>query len=188
MIIYFLNITEGIWRKFRSSTNAMIEQSQQVGLLLQESINQATNQSLENFIQKYPLISKLLQFLTWISNHPLLGILLILFILILMTSLVRAFVRLIESISLSLLRSPLKWTWLLAQYIFKSISIFFEQIINKNSDKSLIQEAILESQNLEQTRQQRLIEISQKLTRLQIEQGELLEEASKLLNQFKVDN
>jgi hypothetical protein len=182
-MIYFLNIAEGIWQNLRTSTHAVIEQSQQAGVFLQESINQATNQSLDNFIQQYPLISKLLQFLAWISNHPILGILLILFILALLTSLVRTIIHLIESVSLSLLKTPLKLIWLLVQYIFKSISSSFGQIINQESNKLLEQKVILENQQLEQTKQQRLIEISQRLTALQIEQSKLLEEASKLLNQ-----
>jgi hypothetical protein len=182
-MIYFLNIAEGIWQNFRTSTHAVIEQSQQAGIFLQESINQATNQSFDNFIQQYPLISKLLQFLAWISNHPLLGIVVILFILVLVTSLIRVIIRLIESVSVSLLKTPLKLTWLLIQYIFKSISSLLGQVIHRESNKSLQQKAIVESQELGETKQQRLIEISQRLTALQIEQRQLLEEASKLLNQ-----
>jgi hypothetical protein len=170
---YFLNISPEIWQKFRNRTHEAIEQSQQAGLLLQASINQTANQNLNNFTQQYPLIPKLLQLLAWISSHPIRGIFLVLLILVLVTSLVRGIIRLIESASLLILRTPLKWIWLLIQYIFKSIF----SLINKPSNNTL------EQTDLEQTKQQRLIDISQRLATLQNEQQELLEEAKKLLNQ-----
>jgi hypothetical protein len=165
----FLNIFPEIWQNFRNWTHEATEQSQQAGLFLQP------NQNLNNFTQPYPLIPKLLQLIAWISTHPIRGILLILFILVMITSLVRGVVRLIESVSISILRTPLKLVWQLLQSVFKSIFSLINQVINKQSNNSL---ELIDS---EQTKQQRLIEINQRLAILQNEQSELLKEASKLL-------
>jgi hypothetical protein len=164
---YFLNIFPEIWQNFRNWTHEATEQSQQAGLFLQP------NQNLNNFTQPYPLIPKLLQLLAWISTHPIRGIFLVLLILVLITSLVRGIIRLIESASILILQTPLKWIWLLIQYTFKSIF----SLINKPSKNSL------EQIDLEPTKEQRLIDISQRLATLQNEQQELLEEAKKLLEQ-----
>ncbi len=163
------------------SVKGSLEQIQQsTSTAIQTSVNSPIN----DWLQQHPAISQLFKFLGWASNHPVWGVVIILLVIAIAWSLIRALVRLIESASLSILKTPIKVIWLISNYIWQLLSKF--TISNWNNLKNANQAAItpvidVNFPNIVKDQQTRLAEISLRLTEIQNEQNELLAEAAELL-------
>ncbi|MTJ51933.1 hypothetical protein FJR38_04215 [Anabaena sp. UHCC 0253] len=145
----------------------------------------AINTSVHDWLSKYPVVLKVLEIFTWGINHPVRGVIILLFIIALLWSIIKAIVKLIETASWSLLKIP----FILLQKSLKSLWIVFGKYGNLrikpvtdnqlNDDNS---EGIkLISTNIYPDKQQRLAEITYRLEVIHNEQQALLKEANELI-------
>jgi len=128
--------------------------------VIQKNINTA----IHDFLSQYPWFFQILEIFTWVINHPIRGIIILLFIIAVLWSIIKAIVKIIETASWSIFKIP----FILLQKLLKSLWITFPKFgifpIKKTHSK-----------------QQRLAEISQRLEVIHNEQKALLQEAAKLM-------
>ena len=166
----------------------------------------AIDSSLGNWLEQHPIFFKLVQILGWGANHPIISVIAIIFAIALIFSLIKAVVRLIESASLSIFRLPLKLIQtalkLSFSYFNKFIKIIFIKIKRHNVSDSFVPKQLSIPNNINNSSnsihsnqveligtkvfyspaEKRLKEISSRLSEIQKEQQELLQEASSILN------
>ncbi len=180
-------ITTETKTKAIDSVKGSLEQIQQsTSTAIQTSVNSSVN----DWLQQHPVIYQLVKFLGWASNHPIWGVVLILLVIAIAWSLIRALVRLIESASLSILKTPIKVIWLISNYIWQLLRKFTISNWNnlKNTNQAEIIPLIDVNPNIVKDKQTRLAEISVRLTKIQNEQNELLAEAAELLKSKENQN
>jgi hypothetical protein len=156
------------WQTVEKITNTTAEVTQK-----------AINTSIHDWLGQYPWIFKLLEIFTWGINHPVRGLIFLLFIIAIIWSVIKAIVKVIETASWSVLKIPfillqkfLKFLWI----TFRKVDIFQIGKIQSNSET-----VRLISTNIYQDKQQRLAEISRRLEVIHEEQQALLQEAAKLM-------
>lgn len=147
-------------------------------------IQSSINSSLNDWLQQHPTIAQLFNFIGWASSHPIWSLIIALFAIAIAGSIIRGMVRLIETASFSILKTPFKLIGLLIQSIWQLSSRFtvsgWNQITDINSQN--ITPAIdANYQETESDKQKRLTEISVRLAEIQSEQNALLAEAGRLL-------
>jgi hypothetical protein len=146
-------------------------------------MQKAINTSVHDFLSQYPWIFKLLETLTWGINHPVRGVICLLFIIAIIWSVIKAIVRVIETASWSILKIP----FILLQQLLKFLWIQFSKVRIfgigniKNNQLNNLEKVRLISTNLYPNKQQRLGEISRRLATIHDEQQALLQEAAKLM-------
>lgn len=139
---------------------------------------------IDNWLQAHPTILRLVQALIWASDRPIISLILLLFVVAIAWSLIKAISRLLEAASLSILRVPLQLLQFLLSLSVRALGKFsrlmFKQITaTKTTEIPVLPEA---TQSSYQTNQQRLAEISLRLAALNQEQNQLLQEAATILN------
>jgi hypothetical protein len=172
----------------RNSFGKTLQAAEHIQQSTSTAIQTSINSPLNDWLQQHPLIYQLVKFFGWASNHPIWGIVIILLLIAIAWSLIRAIVRFIESASLSILKTPLKVIWLFCGYIWQLFSKFAVSNWNKlnNANQSQITPLIdVDFKNVGKEKEARLAEISIRLTEIQSEQSALLTEAAQLL---KSDN
>jgi len=117
--------------------------------------------TFNNILSDHPNIAHIFQIVTWGINHPIRGIIILLLVIAVIFSIIKAIMKLIETASWSILKVPF--------------------ILLKNSILATFK-VWKKSRQVEQTKEQRLLEIHQRLAALHTEQQELLAEASKLIS------
>ena len=129
-----------------------------------EVIQKNINTTIHDFLSQYPWFFQILEIFTWGINHPVRGVVILLFTIAVLWSIIKAIVKIIETASWSIFKIP----FILFQKILKSLWIKFARFgifpIRKPHSK-----------------QQRLAEISQRLEVIHNEQQALLQEAAKLM-------
>lgn len=125
------------------------------------NILSSINSTFNNLLLNHPYLAKMLQIITWGINHPLGGILILLLVIAVIFSIIKAIMKLIETASWSILKAP---------FILLKNSILGTFKVWKKSRQG------------EQSKQQRLLEIHQRLGELHTEQQQLLTEASQLIS------
>ena len=183
-------VVDRVINKFTSTT-------EQAKDSLGDTFQTAIDSSLGHLLEQHPMFFKFTQILTWGANHPIISLIIIIFVIALIFSLIKAIARLIESASLSILRLPLKLIQAVLKLSFLYFSKFTKQLFIKikyrNSSDSFPQNPqliannpkklpIFEKKIFSLSKQQRLKEISSRLAEIQKEQHELLQEASSILN------
>ncbi|MBD1896212.1 hypothetical protein [Coleofasciculus sp. FACHB-129] len=153
-------------------------------------IQTAIASSINEWLQAHPSVLRLLQVFIWGTNHPIVSLVILLFVVAIAGSLIKAVGRLIETTSLSILKAPFKLIQLLFGVSFQSISKFgglaFKQLTGaKNAELPALPDS--NSLSTQQDKQQRLAEISSRLEAIQQEQNELLQEVAAILNSNKID-
>lgn len=153
-------------------------------------IQTAIASSINEWLQAHPSVLRLLQVFIWATNHPIVSLVILLFVVAIAGSLIKAVGRLIETTSLSILKVPFQLIQLLFGVSFQSISKFgglaFKQLTGaKNAELPALPDS--NSQPIEKDKQQRLAEISSRLERIQKEQNELLQEVAAILDSDKID-
>jgi ElaB/YqjD/DUF883 family membrane-anchored ribosome-binding protein len=155
-------------------------------------IQSAIASSMSDWLIQHPSMLTMVQIFAWGIGHPIIGLLILLFAVAILWSIIKAIVRLIETASLSILRTPFKLLWAFLQVIFLSLTKFgglaiaqFSNAKIVNDDLSILPPAT--PQSLLQDKQQRLTEIASRLEAIQKEQNQLLEEASELLASDTID-
>ncbi|MEH1800716.1 hypothetical protein [Nostoc sp.] len=152
------------------------------------AVKGAITSSTSDWLTQHPILFRLVQILSWGANHPIISIIILLFALALLWSIIKAIVRLIETASWSILKVPLKLLQALIKVSFQSLtkvgSLTVQRITGAKKTDNL---PVLLPENFQQSKQQRLIEISSRLEAIQKEQNELLQEAADLIAADTID-
>ncbi|WP_199311678.1 hypothetical protein [Anabaena subtropica] len=141
--------------------------------------------SVNDLLVQHPTFLRLLQILGWATNHPIISLVILLFIIAFIWSIIKAIMRLIETASWSIFQVPLKLIQGLIKvgiFSFSKVGTFAIQKINNYqtiNDESHF--SVSNNQIIFPDKQQRLNEIFQRLEAIQQEQRELLQEAKKLI-------
>ncbi|BAT51865.1 unknown protein [Nostoc sp. NIES-3756] len=144
------------------------------------AVQTAINSSVNDWLVQHPIFLRLVQILSWASNHPIISLVLLLFAIALIWSIIKAIIRLIETASLSILQVPLK----LFQSLIRFSIFSFNQVGNlavQRLNKNQILDKKAEASVIYLDKKHRLTEIAARLQAIQQEQQELLQEASILM-------
>jgi hypothetical protein len=147
----------------------------------------AINNSVSEWLQAHPVVFRLVQLLVWATNHPIWGVVMLLFAFAIAWSLIKAISRLIETAWLALLQAPFKLSQALFGVSAKSLGKFkglaVKQMVAKTTDP------VLHNSNSELIPQdkQRIGEIFNRLEAIQNEQSELLQEVAAILASDNID-
>ncbi|MBE9230917.1 hypothetical protein IQ231_04245 [Cuspidothrix issatschenkoi LEGE 03284] len=150
---------ENNWQNVEKITNNTSE-------VIQKNINTA----IHDLFSQYPWFFQILEVFTWGINHPVRGLITLLFTIALLGSIIKAIVKVIETASWSILKIPL----ILLQKLLKSLWMTLIQLGIFGIGK-------VKTNQFNNNRQQRLAEISQRLEVIHNEQKGLLQEAAKLM-------
>jgi hypothetical protein len=175
-------VTNGI-DNLKDSLGKTLQSAEQLQQSTSTVIQNSMNSSINDWLAQHPAIYKLVQLSGWAANHPIWSFVILLLVIAFAWSIIRAIVRLIESASLSILKTPLRLIWLFISYIsqiLRKSSIFGW---NKLTKKSAVVAApvINISTDTVDMKQERLKQISIRLAEIQSEQNALLNEAAELL-------
>ncbi|MBD2168750.1 hypothetical protein H6G04_30680 [Calothrix membranacea FACHB-236] len=180
-----INTVTTTWEQAKGSVEQSLQTAEQVKSTTSTAVQTAIASSMNDWLAQHPAIFRLVQMLSWAANHPIISCIMLVFILALLWSIIRAIMRLIETASWSILRVPIKLLQALAKVIFISFATFGSFAVQKikgtqAKDKT---SAIVpvNSEIIYQSKQQRLAEISTRLEAIQKEQQELLREAASLI-------
>lgn len=150
---------ENNWQNVEKITNNTSE-------VIQKNINTA----IHDLFSQYPWFFQILEVFTWGINHPVRGLITLLFTIALLGSIIKAIVKVIETASWSILKIP----FILLQKLLKSLWMTLSQLGIFGIGK-------IKTNQFNNNRQQRLAEISQRLEVIHNEQKGLLQEAAKLM-------
>lgn len=148
---------------------------------------------MNDWLNQNRSIFQLAQILGWAANHPIISLVLLLFILAIIGSIIQAIGRLIEYASRSILQVPLKLILAIIQFSFASFTQISNLAIKKLTGSHISENKLPilppeTYQNLQLAKQQRLQEIAQRLAEIQKEQNNLFKEATELLTTSKIEN
>jgi hypothetical protein len=175
----------------KGSLDQSLQTAEQIKHTTSVALQTAIASPINDWLAQHPLFFRLFHILGWATNHPILSFVILLFIVALLWSIIKAIIRIIETASWKILQVPLKLLQALIQVIYRYLSKFVNLAVQKNkgalpTDKItfLIPE---HTPTIFQAKQQRLAEISHRLEAIQKEQNELLQEAADLIAVETVD-
>ncbi|AFY32221.1 hypothetical protein [Calothrix sp. PCC 7507] len=170
----------------KDSLSESLQTAEQIKNTTSVALQAAIASSINDWLAQHPLFFRLFQILGWAANHPIISFVILLFMLALIWSIIKAIMRLIETASWSILKVPIKLLQTLIQVSFLSLSKLSSLAVQRitgvqatDNVKVLLTE---NSQPIYQDKQQRLAEISQRLEAIQKEQKQLLDEAAELID------
>ncbi|HLO86803.1 MAG TPA: hypothetical protein VK203_17625 [Nostocaceae cyanobacterium] len=164
---------------FQNSWLAAEQIQNTVSLAIQSSISSL----IDNLFTQNPSLLRIWQILNLAISHPIISAIILLFLIALIWSIIKGIVKLIETASWSVLKVPLNLLGHLIKIGFFSIIKLSNSTIAKIKGESTnIDIVTVTATNLYKTKQQRLAEISQRLTAIHQEQQALLQEASELMS------
>ncbi|MBD2358046.1 hypothetical protein H6G41_26120 [Tolypothrix sp. FACHB-123] len=174
------------WEQAKGSVEQSWQTAEQIKSTTSVAFQNAIASSMNDWLVQHPSFFRLVQILSWAANHPIISSVLLVFILALLWSLVKAAMRLIEVTSWTILRVPIQLLQALVKVCFLSVSKFarysFQTITGaskQKTDSALTQaNSAIEYQN----KQQRLADICDRLQAIHKEQQELLQEAARLMD------
>lgn len=182
--------TQSMQNAILSFTNT-VEQSKSI---IEPNLQQIPVQNFVSYLvidwfEQHPAFLRIIKSFNWSINHPIISLIIILFILALFWSLIKAILSLIESASLSILQIPLKLCQNLIKYIWRSLSKLSNFASQKTQDTKTINNTLeiyqLQHNSTYQifsdSKQQRLKYISTRLDEIQTEQQQLLQEAADII-------
>jgi hypothetical protein len=150
---------ESNWQNVEKITNNTSE-------VIQKNINTA----IHDLLSQYPWVFQILEIFTWVINHPVRGVIILLFTIAVLWSIIKAIVKIIETASWSILKIP----FILFQKLLKSLWMTLSQV-------GIFATRKIKTNQFNDNKQQRLAEISQRLEVIHYEQKALLQEAAKLM-------
>jgi hypothetical protein len=149
--------------------------------VIQTSITSVIN----DWLAQYPILTQLLQIFTWGTNHPIISLVILLLVIALVGSVIKAIVRLIETASWSILKVPLKLLQTLLKisfvYLTKLVNYVFEKIRDSQTSEPISTTIPVMKTIIYEDKQQRLAEISRRLDAIHLEQQALLKEAGEII-------
>ncbi|MBW4563171.1 MAG: hypothetical protein KME32_18885 [Mojavia pulchra JT2-VF2] len=180
-----INTVTTTWEQTKGSVEQSLQTADQIKTTTSVAVKGAIASSMNDWLTQHPAIFRLFQILGWAANHPIISSVLLLFILALVWSIIKAIMRLIETASWSILQVPLKLIQAFIKVSFSSVSKFGSFALQKIT---VVQKTDNISNLLPENyqigypdKQQRLAEISHRLEAIQKEQHELLQEAANLI-------
>lgn len=174
----------------KTSLEQTLQAAGQINSRTSEAIQTAINSSVNDWLQDHPTILRLMQVLIWVTNHPIIGLIILLFTAAIGWSLIKSISRLFEIAWLSLLQAPFKLGRVLIQAGSSSLARFGSLPVNhlvgaKNTGIPVVKSS--SNETTPKNKQQRLAEISNRLEAIKHEQSELLQEAAAIINSNKID-
>ena len=173
-------------RQVTTSLGQSLQAADQIKNTTSTAIETAIASGVNDWVGQHPAIFRLLQILNLAANHPIISLVLLLLAIAIAWSIIKAIVRLIETASWSILQVPLKLLLALIKVSFQSFIKFCSLAIKqlKNDKTSDLKLALLPatSEEIPETKQQRLTEIALRLEIIQTEQKQLLQEAAELID------
>ncbi|OUL29446.1 hypothetical protein BV372_23675 [Nostoc sp. T09] len=186
-----INTVTTTWEQAKGSVEESLQTAEQIKSTTSVAVQTAIASSMNDWLAQHPFFLKLVQILSWATNHPIISCVILVFILALVWSIIKAIMRLIEAASWSILQVPIKLIQALIKVSFLSLSKFGTFALQKMTNTQPISQmsALLpeDSQIIYQDKQQRLVEISHRLEAIQQEQHELLQEAADLIASNTID-
>jgi hypothetical protein len=176
-------VTSGI-DNLKDSLHKTLQSAENIQQSTSTAIQNSMNSSVNDWLVQHPAIYKLVQLLGWAANHPIWSVILGLLFIAFAWSIIRAVVRLIETASLSILKTPLRLIWLLISYGGQKLGNYTAFGWNKLTSNNAVKEApiiYVSDTTTVDTKPERLAEISVRLAEIQSEQNALLAEAAELL-------
>ena len=172
----------------KDSLEQTLQTASQLKRTTSEAIQTAISSSISDWLQAHPIALRLVHLLLWATNHPILSLVLLLFIVVIAWSLIRALGRLIETVGWSILRTPFKLSQILIGVGFKPLHKFGDLAVKRLVSVKTTETLALQnssSEPLQTDKQQRLAEISTRLEAISQEQNELLQEVAAILTSNK---
>ena len=181
---------------FHSLSNA----TEQTGKYVGNGLQGAIDSSFGDWLEHHPGFFRLFHFLNWGITHPIWSLILLVFALALIFSVIKGIGRVFERIGVSVLQIPLKLLGTILRYIYYLLKEAFKYILDKSGfnrskianqfkAKHINSQSQVDFINIEQIsnqknseKQRRLGEISDRLSQIQQEQNQLLQEAASILN------
>ncbi|BAY21907.1 hypothetical protein NIES2100_16700 [Calothrix sp. NIES-2100] len=178
-----INTVTTTWEQAKGSVAQSLQTAEQIKSTTSQAVQTAIASSMNDWIAQHPIFFQLVQILGWAANHPIISCIILVFILALLWSLIKAIGRLIEVTSWTILRVPIKLLQALIKVSFLSLSKFATFTVQKMTGAQTIDTTALpiNSQIEYQDKQQRLAEISHRLEAIHKEQQNLLQEAASLM-------
>lgn len=173
------------WEQAKGSVEQSLQTAEQIQSTTSVAVQTAINSSINDWLTQHPLFFRLFQILGWAASHPIISSVILLFIVALIWSLIKAIMRLIETASWSILQVPLKLLQALMKVSLISLtklgSLAIRKIPSTQSADNITVLIPESSQPIYPDKQQRLAEITSRLEAIQKEQNELLQEAADLI-------
>jgi hypothetical protein len=169
----------------KSSLEQSWQTADQIKNTTSRAVERAIASSMNDWITQHPAIFRIMQVLTWGSNHPIISLVILLFTIAIVSSIIKAIMRLIETASWSILQVPFKLLFALIKVSFFSFTklsnIALKKLTSHQTVNNLTALPPTTYQAIYKDKQQRLAEITLRLEAIQIEQKQLLQEATELL-------
>lgn len=159
----------------KGSLEQTLQKADQLSGATSNAIQTTISNSVSEWLQAHPEVSRLVQLLLWATNHPILSLIILLFTVAIAWSLIKALGRLIEMAGWSLLQAPFKFSQVLIGVSAKSLGKFGGKAVKEAGGA----EGGGGAEGAED-KQQRLAEISTRLEAIQEEQNQLLREAASI--------
>lgn len=146
-------------------------------------IQSALASSTSDWLQDHPAILRLVQILIWTTEHPIISLIIVLFLIAIAWSLIKAIGRLIDKIATSLLQAPLKLLQTALIFITSFLSNLGSLALNKVPRHQTTEQLALQptSTIVSKDKHQQIAEISTRLKALQQEQNDLLKALMEIL-------
>ncbi|BAY12325.1 hypothetical protein [Calothrix sp. NIES-2098] len=186
-----INTVTTSWEQTKSSVEQSLQTAEQIKSSTSVAVQTAIASSMSDWLAQHPAFLRLVQLLSWATNHPIISCVMLVFILALAWSTIKAIVRLIEIASWSILQLPIKLLQSLIEVSFISLRKFASFAVQKmtstlpNEKNSTL--LPINTQVIYEDKQQRLAEISHRLEEIQKEQHELLQEAAEIIAADKIN-
>ncbi|NJM70955.1 MAG: hypothetical protein HC862_12405 [Scytonema sp. RU_4_4] len=175
----------------KASVEQTFQSAEQVKNTTLVAVETVIFSAMDDWFEQYPTLLRLVQILAWAANHPIISLVILLFVLAVIWSLIKAIGRIIESTSLSLLQVPFKLLQALVKVSFVSFTKVSRFAVKQLTDTKTTDHisTVLPSLSTQicQEKQQRLVEISTRLEEIQKEQNHLLQEAAEILASEQID-
>ncbi|MBW4478911.1 MAG: hypothetical protein KME54_19145 [Tolypothrix brevis GSE-NOS-MK-07-07A] len=165
----------------KSSLEQSWQTADQIKNTTSRAVESAIASSMNDWITQHPAIFRIMQVLTWGSNHPIISLIILLFTIAIVSSIIKAIMRLIETASWSILQVPFKLLFALIKVSFFSFTKISNIALKKLTSHQTVNNLTALPPAIYKDKQQRLAEITLRLEAIQIEQKQLLQEATELL-------
>ncbi len=163
--------------------------------LPQVSVQTVVNSSITDWFEEHPAFLGIIKSFNWAVIHPIISVIIIVFSLAILWTVIKAIGRLIETASLSILKIPLIllgtvikycWLWLKKFGKLATDKLKNKKTVNYNSELQLNENTAY--QIISYNKRQRLEDISLRLSEIQKEQQELLQEAADIVDSQRVNS
>lgn len=173
------------WEQAKGSVEQSFQTAEQIQSTTSGVVQSAINSYIHDWLTQHPLFLRLFHILGWATSHPIISFVILLFIVALIWSIIKAIMRLIETASWSILQVPLKLISVLIKFSLISLtklgSLAVRQIPHTQPTDNIKALTSENSPPTGQEKQQRLAEITIRLAAIQQEQCDLLQEVADLI-------